>query len=197
MRTGAWSPESATGGGDAQRGGLLCEHHADGTGEPSGRLQRRCRATHRTREAEVTARPPPRGELRGLRERIDDGASGRNAAARVAEAPEPRQGRRLGLRGAGACPQAHRRASTRGNGPRAETKAGDRERGACHPPTSGTRGCPHLSRCSDRTYEQHQTNEDAPTQHANLLRRAARVPICNTMPLLLSMAIIVLVGLAA
>src|SRR5436309_13593041 len=194
MRTGAWSPESATGGGDAQRGGLLGEHHAAGTGESSGLLQRRCSARRRHREAEVSAEAPPRGELRGLRERIDDGASSRNAAPRVAEAPEPRQGRRLGLRGAVACRQAHRRASTRGNGPRAETKAGDRERGACHPPTSGTRGCPHLSRCSDRTYEQHQTNEDAPTQHANLLRRAARVPIRNTMPLLLSIAIIVLAG---
>src|SRR5437016_11702069 len=193
MRTGAWSPESAS-GGDAQRGGLLGEHPAAGSGEPSGLLQRRCRARRRHREAEVSAEAPPRGELRGLRERIDDGASGRNAAARVAEAPEPRQGSRLGLRGAVACPQAHRRASTRGNGPRAETKAGDRERGACYPPTSGTRGCSHLSRCSDRTYKQHQTTEEATTHHAKLLRAAARVPIGNTMPLLLSIAIIVLAG---
>src|SRR5438477_1620532 len=34
---------------------------------------------------------------------------------------------------------------------------------------------PHLSRCSDRTYEQHQTNEEATTHHANLLGAAARV----------------------
>ena len=160
---------------------------------PAWRSARRT-PRRRHREAEVSAEAPPRGELRGLRERIDDGASGRNAAARVAEAPEPRQGRRLGLRGAVACPQAHRRASTRGNGPRAETKAGDRERGACHPPTSGTRGCSHLSRCSDRTYEQHQTNEEATTHHAKLLGAAARVPIGNTMPLLLYIAIIVLAG---
>src|SRR5438132_10195899 len=67
MGTGAWSPASATGGGDAQRGGLLGEHHAAGTGEPSGLLQRRCRARHR--EADVSAEAPPRGELRGLRPR--------------------------------------------------------------------------------------------------------------------------------
>jgi len=169
--------KSGTGGGDAQRGGLLGEHHAAGTGEPSGLLQRRCSARRRHREAEVNADPPPRGELRGLRERIDDGAPGRNATARVAEAPEPRHGRRLGLRGAVACPQAHRRASTRGNGPRVEMKAGDRDRGACHRPTSGTRGCPHLSRCSDRTYEQRQTNEESMTHHAHLPRAAARLPI--------------------
>src|SRR6266852_3272585 len=195
--TRPWSPESGSGGGDAQRGGLLGKHHAVGTGESSGLLQRRCSARRRHREAEVSAEAPPRGELRGLRERIDDGASGRNAAARVAEAPEPRQGRRQGLRGAVACPQAHRRASTRGNGPRVEMKVGDRERGACHRPTSGTRGCPHLSRCSDRTYEHHQTNDEATTHQANLPRAAARVPIRNTMPLLLSIAIIVLAGLAA
>src|SRR5437867_7716904 len=165
MRTGAWSPESATGGGDAKRGGLLGEHHAAGTGEPSGLLQRRCRARRRHREAEMSAEAPPRGELRGLRERIDDGASGRNAAARVAEAPEPRQGRRLGLRGAVACPQAHRRASTRGNGPRVEMKAGDRDRGACHRPTSGTRDYP---RCRDRTDEQYEANEEATTHHTIL-----------------------------
>ena len=69
MRTGAWSPASATGGGDAQRGGLLGEHHAAGTGEPSGLLQRRCRARRQHREADVSAEAPPRGELRGLRPR--------------------------------------------------------------------------------------------------------------------------------
>src|SRR5438552_12198016 len=75
--------KSGTGGGDAQRGGLLGEHHAAGTGEPSGLLQRRCSARRRHREAEVNADPPPRGELRGLRERIDDGAPGRNATRLV------------------------------------------------------------------------------------------------------------------
>ena len=148
---------------------------------PAWRSARRT-PRRRHREAELSAEAPPRGELRGLRERIDDRAPGRNAAARVAETPEPRQGRRLGLRGAVACPQAHRRASTRGNGPRVEMKAGDRERGACHRPTSGTRGYPNLSRCSDRTYEQHQTNEEATTHHATLPRAAARVPFRTRSP---------------
>jgi len=45
------------------------EHHAAGTGEPSGLLQRRCRARRQHREADVSAEAPPRGELRGLRPR--------------------------------------------------------------------------------------------------------------------------------
>ncbi len=51
--------------GDAQRGGLLGEHHAAGTGEPSGLLQRRCSARRRHREAEVSAEAPPLQRPRG------------------------------------------------------------------------------------------------------------------------------------